>query len=746
MLWFAAFVGPAIATEAGHRFGLPRDANVTAVTDISPTGPNAFNTSAYCASQMSQYFATYNPTGVFTTSTITDYIGFDDTGEQTGKIVTQSYSTRTITFTKEAYMAWQQGGAKPPCCNTCQLKAGTIEFFWWPDLAQITTTTSDPVASPTNNVIVTAMGKDGLVFTSPTVYMAFSSLYAKNFCGTVGEIWENTTIGFHPSEISTINEYSYTYYSYFTTTERGSTITGLADAKGTRLPPSPLKYADLAQNCSTISGYVYFEKNPQNDVGGGWEHDPCHPVLAIPKALLNMQQAWQDAQCTVLDGYGAYDPPIALTPATAAATPTLPPQPDKTDTHTEAPVTTTHTALPDSQPTNLPNQGIVSGNEPSETTWTIGPPTPETPIIQPSQSDLDTPFVLGTETETRQFKPHVEASGKALSSIGRTLQNVGAGQQQPVQTTVEVFTIIEVTINPAGTTSVLTRTTEAILQPARTVVQATTDRGGFVTMKTIIEAEKGKPGQQVGNDGTVYTILHESTLADGRRTVVPSVVLLGGAIPAQLEGSGAHVAVPIITAGGNVYTANSNYAFDIDGTMLKPGGTVTVDGTTLRLGVDGMTAIINGQTVPMAKVTSSEVPDTTITVGGNILTGDATGGFVVAPGTILSIGGSSVIISGTAYALKTNSAGETLLIAGPSDASSTAGNVAGYIMSVIGETHSRNEANARARTSTTRNEGSTATREVETTSTVSSATSTTINKTWLPSWCFAIILALIASI
>ena len=35
---------------------------------------------------MSQYFATYNPTGVFTTSTITDYIGFDDTGEQTGKI------------------------------------------------------------------------------------------------------------------------------------------------------------------------------------------------------------------------------------------------------------------------------------------------------------------------------------------------------------------------------------------------------------------------------------------------------------------------------------------------------------------------------------------------------------------------------------------------------------------------------------------------------------------------------------
>ncbi|PPJ53515.1 hypothetical protein CBER1_00277 [Cercospora berteroae] len=697
---------------------------------------------------MSQYFATYNPAGVFTTSTITDYIGFDDTGEQTGKIVTQSYSTRTITFTKEAYMAWQQGGAKPPCCNTCQLKAGTIEFFWWPDLAQTTTTTSDPVTSPTSNVtaLVTATGKDGFVFTSPTVYMAFSSLYAKNFCGTVGEIWENTTIGFHPSEISTINEYSYTYYSYFTTTERGSTITGVAGAKGTRLPPSPLKYADLAQNCSTISGYVYFENNPQNDIGGGWEHDPCHPVLAIPKALLNMQQAWQDAQCTVLDGYGAYDPPIALTPATAAAQPSLPPQPGKTDTHTGAPVTTTHAALPDSQPTTLPNQESVPGNSLSETTWTIGRPTPETPIIQPSQSGLDTRSAAGTETETRQFKPHVEASGTALSSIGRTLQNVGAGQQQPVQTTVEVFTIIEVTINPAGTTSVLTRTTEAILQPARTVVQATTDRGGFVTMKTIIEAETGHPGQQSGNGGTVYTILHETALADGRTTLIPSVVLLGGPSLAQLEESGVDAVVPIITAGGNVYTADSNYAYDIGGTMLKPGGTVTVDGTTIQLGIDGTTATINGQNVTLAKVTASGNPDTTIAVGSDILSGDATGGFVVAPGTTLSIGGSSVTLSGTAYALKTNSAGETLLIAGPIDASSTVGNVADYIMSVIGQTDSRNDANARATASTTRDEGSTATREAETTSTVSSGATTMINKGWLSSWCFAIILALRASI
>ncbi|KAM3418689.1 hypothetical protein BST61_g4666 [Cercospora zeina] len=684
----------------------------------------------------------YNPTGVFTTSTITDYVGFDDTGEQTGKIITQSYSTRTITFTKEAYMAWQQGGAKPPCCNTCQLKAGTIEFFWWPGLAKSTKPASDQVTAPASNAVepVTAVAKDGFVFTSPTVYMAFSSLYAKNFCGTVGEIWENTTIGFHPSDISTSNEYSFTYSSYYTTTVEGSTLTVLSDTKGTRLPPSPLKYGDLAQDCSTISGYVYFENNPQNDIAGGWELDPCHPVLAIPTALLNMQQAWQDAQCTVLDGYGAYDPPIALTPATAAAKPTLPAQPGRTHTHTETPVTTTHTALPDSKSTSLlDNDGSVFEGKSSETTWTIGLSTPRPPVIQPSQSELNTPAATRTESESRKFQPHIEASGTMLS--GSQLPDVGPGQQRPMQTSVEVFTIIEVTVNPAGSTSILTRTTEAILQPARTSVQGATDRGGFVTMKTLVGGEEGNAEQQGGADGTAYTILRESTLVDGQTTVIPSVVLLAGAILAQLGEPGVNVAVPVITAAGNVYSANFDHAFDIDGTILMPGGSVTADGTIIQLGTDGLTATIHGNPMPLTQVALDSDSDTTITVGRYILTGDATACFVVSLGTTLSNDGPSVTISGTAYALKTNSAGETLLVAAPTDVSTTGANVAGYIMSVIGgENESIDNARSGSTTSTARDERSTATGEAGTTSTVSSAMDTWSSTRWLALWCSVSIL------
>lgn len=255
------------------------------------------------------------------------------------------------------------------------MKAGTIEFYWWPGLANATATRSQYVTKPANNTSgpVTAMGTNGFIFTSPTVYMAFSSLYAKNFCGTVGQVWVNTTIGFHPSEISTVNPYTFTYTNYETFTYSDTTMTAINDASGTRPPPSPLQYTDLAQNCSTLSGYAYFPDDPQNDINGGWDHDPCNPVLALPTGLITMQQAWADASCTVLDGYGAYDPPIALTAALSVDQPTLPAQPGSTGTGKPASFTSTYTALPDGKSTgsssSYSDSSLAEDGDASETTW-----------------------------------------------------------------------------------------------------------------------------------------------------------------------------------------------------------------------------------------------------------------------------------------------------------------------------------------------------------------------------------------
>ncbi|KAF7184987.1 hypothetical protein HII31_13610 [Pseudocercospora fuligena] len=296
---------------------------------------------------MTNFFNTYNPTNSLTTSTVTDYQGFYGTGTDSSNVVTQTYSTRTVTFTEQNYMAYQLGGAKSPCCNSCHISAGTIQFYWWPDLASPTATTTSSGSIRT----VTSVAPNGFVFTSPSVYMAFKSVYAKNFCGTVGDIWYNTTIGFHPDDISTINAYTTTYTSEYTTTEDGSVYTVEASAAGTQPPPSRLKYTDLAQNCSTLPGYNYFPNDPQNDIDGGFDHDPCHPVLDIPQALINLQDAWKDNHCQRADSFsGAYDPPIALTQVDEAAQPTLPggAQPGNSGTApSSARMTGSYTALPD---------------------------------------------------------------------------------------------------------------------------------------------------------------------------------------------------------------------------------------------------------------------------------------------------------------------------------------------------------------------------------------------------------------
>ena len=46
---------------------------------------------------------------------------------------------------------------------------------------------------------------------SPSIYVAFNSLYATNLCGTVGtEVNEATTIAFAPSGLSTATDYTFT--------------------------------------------------------------------------------------------------------------------------------------------------------------------------------------------------------------------------------------------------------------------------------------------------------------------------------------------------------------------------------------------------------------------------------------------------------------------------------------------------------------------------------------------------------
>ncbi|CAD0107272.1 unnamed protein product [Aureobasidium uvarum] len=198
------------------------------------------------------------------------------------------------------------------------MTAGTIDFYFWPD--QATPTTPAP-GQPS-----TSVNAEGFTFTSPSVYMAFSSLVASNACGQVGDAWTNTTIAFDASEITTarpvttLTQYESDYVS------DGSTYRDMGSAVTTQPPPKSVDFNDVGQNCSTISGYVYWPDNPINAANAMYHDDPCHPVILLPPRLISMQQPWVYANCGADPNMsGAYDPPRVLTPmltGTELATPT----------------------------------------------------------------------------------------------------------------------------------------------------------------------------------------------------------------------------------------------------------------------------------------------------------------------------------------------------------------------------------------------------------------------------------------
>ncbi|KAI4765583.1 hypothetical protein E4T52_01641 [Aureobasidium sp. EXF-3400] len=316
LLVLPVLIGHTVANSPTFPNGTERDDNGTNV-DADASMSNSASLESYCSAQLNSFVATYQSTEI-ATSRWTWYEGFgptDSLGDLTGSVTSQTYWTSTFLYTQYAIRAYTP---KPPCCSSCYMTAGTIDFYFWPDQA---TPTAPAPGQPS-----TSVNAEGFTFTSPSVYMAFSSLVASNRCGQIGDAWTSTTIGFDASEITTarpittLTQYESDYVS------EGSTYRMMGSAVTTQPPPKSVNFDEVGQNCSAISGYVYWPDNPINAANAMYRDDPCHPVILLPPRLISMQQPWISASCGADPNLsGAYDPPRVLTPmltGTELATPT----------------------------------------------------------------------------------------------------------------------------------------------------------------------------------------------------------------------------------------------------------------------------------------------------------------------------------------------------------------------------------------------------------------------------------------
>ena len=208
------------------------------------------------------------------------------------------------------------------CSQFCYISADQVELNFWPT----------PYPSQTAELNATAVGnlsaqitppppnpstvvRDGFTFISPSVYVVYSGLKGVNdIFGDVGSSYDNLTIGYHPSELSTVNWCNTCgvtqalNFQDFNTPVQWSVISeqyGCAfygHSYSTNLLPQSHRPADLVTDYNDLSEYIGFDStNPAQD----WV---LKPVIDLPPGLTDVDPAWKGCRKWT----GVWDPPRPL--------------------------------------------------------------------------------------------------------------------------------------------------------------------------------------------------------------------------------------------------------------------------------------------------------------------------------------------------------------------------------------------------------------------------------------------------
>ncbi|KAI9658364.1 MAG: hypothetical protein M1821_002497 [Bathelium mastoideum] len=197
-------------------------------------------------------------------------------------------------------------------CGQCAITGGTIALIHWPPATADGSINQDSIVSALNTI-----------FTSPTVYVSFASLYAGNSCSRIGTSFTNTII-----PISDLNELSSIWVDF----EQG---VGTASFNTADLnEPVPQSIFDRQPWCAAYSQTFFSSRERYGCGSNRWNTScsplcprsrPYEPIIVLPKDVLrSLDPAW--AACN-LELRGAYDPPYLLTPQSVAAHPTAAPMP-----------------------------------------------------------------------------------------------------------------------------------------------------------------------------------------------------------------------------------------------------------------------------------------------------------------------------------------------------------------------------------------------------------------------------------
>jgi hypothetical protein len=161
-----------------------------------------------------------------------------------------------------------------------------VQLIFWPPHATSTIHNGTAQSTGDTDNAATYVDDDNFTWTSPSVYIIFNGLSATDRCGLVGSSIGRTTMSFDPQDVSSILTRRVSHLCNYTEmVGPGTTLTTNIWAS-TALEPLTsqlLTYSDVAQNCSSIEGYTWYDGMPEEyyyvvkgRAGGKF---PCREVL-----------------------------------------------------------------------------------------------------------------------------------------------------------------------------------------------------------------------------------------------------------------------------------------------------------------------------------------------------------------------------------------------------------------------------------------------------------------------------------
>lgn len=435
--------------------------------------------------------------------------------------------------------------------------------------------------------------------------MVYPSLYAQPAFGLVtdyiGRVHTNLTIAYPPDALSTKAchvgaEKAFDYQDF-------------------NVPP---RWSAISNQHCRVQAPITTPPHPLTELATEYTV-PAEPQLVLPSDLRNVDPAWSNC---LLFGYGAWDPPKALSKVTAL----LP-----ADPITSATSITSIGSI--AQPASQPSSSAITPMQTS-TSATID-------ALQPAHESL-------ASSQAHTISPDPPAVG--LTNIPRPTDSPQltrldpAPGRQSVQNAPSKVSVPEISVDPAQTTS-------GGLGNGAVAGPLVTAAGH--TMQAL-------PNGDVSIDGIVHHPGDANVMVGSMLVSVdPTGVVLGGeTIKVPTAASVPASAIPSLN--GQPLQMASDGGVIIGSSTMSPGQQVTIGGT--RVSVGNGNVVVGATTVPIAPATAA-LPSPLTTIAGHQIKADPNGGIFMdgsslspgyqttIAGTPMSVGGSDVVIGPSTYSL-----------------------------------------------------------------------------------------------